>query len=360
MAATSYGVNAAEAVKLWSQKLYREALRATRVFPFIGSDTNSIIQIKDETSKGPGDRITTILRMQLEDDGIEGDETLEGNEEALSTFTQNTVINQLRHAVRSGGRMTEQRIPFSIRSEAEQGLRDWWANRIDTVMANQLAGNVAQTDTKFTGHQAATNADSDHLIVANGGQADNLSSANTFTLELVDKAVQRAEILSNEDYTNSVPVRPIKMNGEDYYVMFLHPYQVYNLRTATATGQWQDIQKSAIQGGQVTNSPIFTGALGVHNRCILHSWSRLPLAINNAGTAAVASTRRAVLCGAQAAVLAFGRENGPTAMTWAEELFDYQNQLGVSAGMIWGANKTRFNSRDFGVISVDTYAVAQT
>ncbi|WP_391486487.1 phage capsid family protein, partial [Leclercia adecarboxylata] len=41
-----------------------------------------------------------------------------------------------------------------------------------------------------------------------------------------------------------------------------------------------------------------------------------------------------------------------------EELFDYENQLGVSAGMIFGVKKTVFNSADFGVIVCPTTTVA--
>ena len=45
-------------------------------------------------------------------------------------------------------------------------------------------------------------------------------------------------------------------------------------------------------------------------------------------------------------------------MNWVEELFDFKNQLGVSAGAIWGLKKTIFNSLDFGTIVVPTYAAA--
>ncbi len=87
MAQTSYGVNANEAVKLWSRKLMREALKQTWASRFMGTDSNSLCQILDDTSKGPGDRIRTILRMQLSGAGIQGDGTLEGNEEGLVTLT---------------------------------------------------------------------------------------------------------------------------------------------------------------------------------------------------------------------------------------------------------------------------------
>ncbi len=76
---------------------------------FIGEDSNSLIQLKSETNKGPGDQVTVGLRMLLSGAGIQGDDTLEGNEEALTTYSDAILINQLRHATRSKGKMSEQR-----------------------------------------------------------------------------------------------------------------------------------------------------------------------------------------------------------------------------------------------------------
>jgi hypothetical protein len=87
MATTSYGVNNALAVKTWAKKLFVEALKQTKCSKFIGTTPDSLIQRRTEVSKGPGDRITIGLRMQLLGAGIQGDATLEGSEEALSTFS---------------------------------------------------------------------------------------------------------------------------------------------------------------------------------------------------------------------------------------------------------------------------------
>lgn len=125
MAATSYGTNDPLAVKLWSRRLIVEVLKNTWCSRFMGESSGSVIQIKDETSKGPGDKITYGLRMQLSGAGVIGDGTLEGQEEALTTYNDSLFINQLRHSVRSAGRMTQQRVPFNIRDEALSGLRDW-------------------------------------------------------------------------------------------------------------------------------------------------------------------------------------------------------------------------------------------
>jgi hypothetical protein len=65
MGTTSYAVNDAMAVKLWSRVLDHEALKYTDIAPLIGDDENSIIHRQDALSKGPGDQITYAIVMQL-------------------------------------------------------------------------------------------------------------------------------------------------------------------------------------------------------------------------------------------------------------------------------------------------------
>ncbi len=349
MATTEYGVNHPMAVKKWSGDLMKEALKRTHALQFMGTNKNALVQIKTELNKDAGDRIRFGLRQQLQGDGISGDGTLEGNEEALEIYTDNVFIDQLRHAVRSEGKMSEQRVPFTVRAEARDGLADWWADRIDSAFFNQLGGNTGETDTRRTGSQATLAPDGDHVIYYDAAGTSHtaetsVSTTDTFNLEAIDWCVEKAETLKN-------PIRPIRMGKDKYWVMFLHPFQVTDLRTNTSTGQWLDIQKAAMQGGQITKNPIFTGALGVYNNTILHSNTRVP--------SVQASTRRAVFAGAQAGAVAFGRRSGKNTYSWREELFDYGNQLGVAAGSIWGLKKCRFNGSDHASIVVTTYAVAK-
>lgn len=346
MATTDYGVNHPLAVKHWSKDLMVQALKRTHALQFMGKDSNSVVQIKTELNKNAGDRIRFGLRMQLNGDGIKGDSVLEGNEEDLVTYSQDIYIDQLRHAVRSGGKMSEQRVPFSVRSEARDGLADWWADRIDTSFFNQLCGISSQTDTRFTGSQVPTAPDAGHVIYQNHAAEASVSTTDVFDLSLIDYAVELAKTADNT-------IRPIRVGGEKKYVMFLHPYQVTDMRTSTSTGQWLDIQKAAMNGGRVTGNPIFTGALGEYNGVVLHENTRVPL-----GTKA--NVRRAVLLGAQAGCVAFGKGYGKNTFDWTEELFDYKNQLGVAAGCIWGLQKTRYNGSDFATVVVSTYAAAHT
>lgn len=369
MATTSFAVNDAYAVKLWAKMLDVEALKYTDIAPLIGRDAGSIIQEKVETSKGKGDQVTFGLRLQLSQDGFTENELAEGNGEALTIYSDAIVINELGYVagVKSEETIDAQRVPFDLRAEARDGLADRYAKSLSQSFFNQVGGNNFQANVKYTGLQAATapttTAGSVRQLWAGSVSNDqSLGSSNTFNLQLVDKAKEMA-------ITATPMVRPINIKAQktDYdqvqrgkFVMFLHPYQVTDLRTNTSTGQWLDIQKAAMTGGEITNNPIYTGALGEYNDVIFRSAFDVCTGVNSSTAAQITTVRRAVLCGAQAAVMAFGTKNRPGKYRWNEELFDHKRRLEVSAWSIWGLKKTRFNSVDYGTIVVSTYAAAHT
>lgn len=349
MSTTAYGVNAPEAVKLWRKVLFEEALAATWVGKFMGEESSNVLQILDDTKKSAGDRVTVTLRMQLTGDGVIGDATLEGNEEALITYTDNLLIDQLRNAVRSNGKMTEQRIPWSIRDESKTGLADWFAGRFDQVFFNQVCGFTNEVRPQFTGNNAILAPSTGRIYRPNSRANDqSLTTGDEFTLTFIDQAVATAKL------ANPI-IRPIKVNGQDKYVAVLHPNQVLQMRTNTSTGQWLDIQKAATTGDGSKDNPIYTGALGEYNGVILFEDRRVTNGVNSSTGAVVTAARRAVLMGAQAAVIAFGQNQSMEKMDWNEELFDYGNQLGVSAGTIFGVKKTSFNSTDYGTVVMASF-----
>jgi N4-gp56 family major capsid protein len=177
----------------------------------------------------------------------------------------------------------------------------------------------------------------------------SLSTTNTFSLTLIDRAVNVAK-------TAEPLIRPIRVGSQEYFVCFLHPNQVRSLRSGSAAaGSWFDIQKAAMTGGEIEDNPIFTGALGVHNGVVLHEWSRLPAFTCNDSTANAG--RRAVFCGAQAAAMAWGKGYSDNPK-YIEDFFDYERQLGVSVQTIAGAKKNVFNSIDFATIVLSSYAPA--
>lgn len=349
MAKTSFGVNDPLAVKLWAKKLFEEALKATWVSKFIGTGSSSLIQRKDDMEKSAGDKLTVGLRMLLSGTGIQGDSTLEGNEEALTLYNDAFYIDQLRHAIRTGGKMSQQRVPFDIRDESMRGLRDWWAERLDTSFFNQIAGNTAVTDVRYTGLQATIAPDTDHVFASGGHDTEaSLSDTTTHSLKLrdIDRFVAKAK-------TMSPMIRPLRSDGEDLYVLFAHPYSIYQMRQdASTAGNFVDIQKAAMQGGKISDNPIFTGASFMYNNVIVHEAVRVPTVPGST------TRRRNIFCGAQAMLLGFGKNGGggDGPAEWKEESFDYGNQLGVGGGMIFGMKKAVFNSKDFATIVCSSYA----
>jgi N4-gp56 family major capsid protein len=93
-----------------------------------------------------------------------------------------------------------------------------------------------------------------------------------------------------------------------------------------------------------------TGALGMYNGAVLHESTRITNGVHSVTGLPVPTARRAILLGAQAAAIGFGQDQSFKNFDWNEELFDYGNQLGVSAGLIHGLKKLRFNNADFAVM----------
>ena len=345
---------------LWSKELYRETKKKTVATKFIGPTSDSLIQILDDTQKHPGDKITYSLRMQLAGAGVLGFGVLQGQEEAMTFYTNSLLIDNLRHAVKLQGSVSQQRVPWNLMNEAKMALSDWYASRYDVAVLNHLGGNAAQSDGRYTGNNPPVAPDANHQVFAGGASSEaSLTATNTFTLSLIDQCVARAK-------TMTPAIRPVRLSGGEYYLMLLHPYQVQALRKSTTAGDWKDIQMAAMQGGKVEDNPILTGALGMFNGVILHEDARVPYGDNTqnslhtdlgAPAAGTTNVARGLFCGAQSAVIAFGRNyNWPTKYKWVTQADDYEDQVGVAVGSVFGCVKSTFNGSDFATIVTSTWA----
>lgn len=369
MAKTTFGVNDALSNKIWSSKLYYDLVYRTALSPLIGESENSIICLKNETSKEAGDQVTWALMKELEGEGFSEGEVATGNGESLSRYSDSLVINELGHVVdipNKGRAIDAQRVPYDLRAAARWGLRTWKAKRMAETFFKHVCGYTPEDRPKFRGFNAIT-APTRHIFVdatgptVNDGDED-IVSADVFDLQYIDYARELAE-------SSDSPVRPINIegvgsDGRDInggrYVMYLHPYQVTDLRTNTSTGQWQDIQKAAMQGGQITKNPIYTDALGEYNNVILKKAKEVTQGVNSSSGEAIATVRRSVLLGAQACGLGFGKGSGASTYAWNEELIDHKRRLEVSIMSMFGMKKTVYDSQDFGCIVVSSYGAAHT
>lgn len=363
MGTTAYALNDALAAKLWSKSLSVEATKASDIAPLFGGSAKSIIQIKTELQKGVGDKVTFGLRMQLSGNGFTSSDRAEGNGEQLTTNSDAITIDELGNVVgiRSKFTIDQQRVPFNLRDEARDGLVDWFQLRTSVSFFNHVCGftaaNVVQVDgsggVKFTGNNVVT---APTRVYRPNAKANDgaLANTDTFNLQLIDAAV---ELAKTGGAAGAPKMRPPKIDGMgEMWVIYLHPTQVTSLRTNTNAGQWLDIQKAAMQGGEITKNPIFDGALGVYNNVVIRESQQVTMGVQPDGKTIIPTVRRAVLLGAQAAVAAFGKGGAPEKFRWNEELYDHKRELEVSGWAIWGLKKTSFNGVDFAAIVIPTWA----
>ena len=95
----------------------------------------------------------------------------------------------------------------------------------------------------------------------------------------------------------------------------------------------------------------------MYNNVVLHEHQAV-IRFNNYGNPASLGAARALFMGVQAAVLAFGTSGTGLRFGWYEESRDNGNQVVISTHSIYGMNKVTFNSLDFGIMVLDSYAAA--
>lgn len=364
MAVTRWGVNDANAVKLFSKVLDAEVLKETFYERFTGTGAMSLIHIKTELNKGRGDEVKYNLRYLLSGRGVGEGQPLVGNEEALSIYQDSLKLGYLRHGVRFASEYTidAQRINFDMRNEARDAMKDWFPERLDTIVFNHLCGytpaNVEGTTSGsvFTGGNLILPPSANRILRGGATPTTNATdqavAADTtagFKLSLIDRAVYKAR-------TSSPTIRPIRQGGKEYYVCFISEEQALALRADTASvGSWFDLQKARLQGGEGDTNGIFSGAFGMYNNTVIHVSNRITRGVHSTTGAAVPNTRRAVFCGAQALAGGYGQKNTLTKFNWSEETFDYDEEVGIAARLVFGFKKTQYKGEDYGTVVITTY-----
>lgn len=326
---------------------------------FVGSEANNIIQRKTDLESDAGDRVSFDLSVMLRNAPTAGDNRVKGKEENLRFFTDEVAIDQLRHGVSAGGKMSRKRTAHDLRKVARDRLSDYWSMYIDEMHFMYLSGArginqdyIEASD--YAGHAGnpLTAPDTNHLLF--GGAATSKASmvaTDKMSRTVVERAVTKARMMRALDPT-AANMLPVTIGGEAHYVLLMSPFQEFDLRTSDPSG-WLEIQKAAA-ASEGRKNPIFTGGLGMVNNVVLHSHESV-IRFGDYGATADLPASRALFLGRQAGVVAYGTAGG-LRYDWKEETDDYGNEPTVVAGTILGLKKTRFNGHDFGVITVDTYA----
>ena len=138
---TNFALLTNEQKTAWSMDMWKHARNYSFVNKFLGKGSNSMIQHITELKKSEkGARAVITLLADLEGDGVAGDRTLEGNEEAMKSYDQVIRIDQLRHANRHEGRMADQKSIVEFRGNSRDLLSYWLADRMDQLAFQTMAG----------------------------------------------------------------------------------------------------------------------------------------------------------------------------------------------------------------------------
>ena len=320
--------NSALRPELWRKALFADVRDNLYMTRFIGSSEQSMIQELEDLTKAKGTNISFGLGMKLSSSGITGDSALEGNEAAMTDYDEDVAINQLRFGVLLTGQYDEKRNVYEQRESAKNRLTDLWAERVDQELLDKLCGKTTSTFANTPDAAASSRA----IYAGGAASIGAITTSMKMDTKVLDAAKQTAILASPR-------IRPLRVDGKQYYVAILHPYDATNLRQDPV---WAQAQRDANVRGE--DNPIFSGALGLWNGIVVHEHEYVFRTTDGSGSANVA---RNILCGQQAGVIAWGAP-----VKWVEKTFDYSNQWGISVGAIFGCIKPMFNSVDYGVVTM--------
>lgn len=379
MALTNFASLTSEQLTAWSRDFWRVARNMSFVNQFAGSGSNAMIQrITELTRSDKGTRAVLTLLADMTGDGVTGDNTLEGNEEALRSYDITIELDQLRFANRIAGRLADQKSVVNFRETSRDALAYAMADRMDQLAFLTLAG-VAYThktngalrptsgtaglelvDLEFASDVSAPTSDR-HLRV----DGNDLLAGDTTALVATD-VIKYRHIVDLKAFAKDNYIRGIRGAGnEEIFHMFVTPKQMADLKLDSDF--LANVRNAGIRG---PNNQLFAGTSSLMvDGVMIHEFRHVfNTAGATTGTSAEAGTAgykwganadvngaRALFCGAQALGMA---DIGLPEIV--EDTFDYENQAGISIGKIFGLRKPKFNSdvsgsvQDFGVICLDT------
>jgi len=364
MALTNFAALTNEQKTIWSMDMWKQARNMSFVNQFLGTGPNSMIQHITELKKTEkGARAVITLLTDIEGDGIAGDRTLEGNEEALKSFDTVIKIDQLRNAHRHEGRMADQKSVINFRENARDQLAYWMSDRIDQLAFLSLAGigyNFKNSGGARTGSDlpylefAADVAPPSAKRFAQWDKTNGLQWGTGSSSVATEDTPTWAMLVQAKAYMKDNYIRGVRgEGGEEVYHVFLSPQAMARLKLDA--DYMANLRYSTQKG---VNEKLFSGGAVKVDGLVIHEFRHVPntrLAAGGSkyGGGAVEGCQ-VLVCGAQALGMA---DLG--APSWEEKGFDYENQQGISTGKILGFKKPQFytqysggTTEDFGVVSI--------
>lgn len=309
----------------WDDKFFMEYVRENRFKRYMGTDENSIIQLKEDLTKKPGDKVTFAAVNKLTGAGQTGNATLEGNEEALDSRSMAVTVAPLRHAV-AVTNWDEQKSAIDLRNTAKMALKLWSMEKMKTAVIAAL-GSI-----NGVAYGSASEVQKDAWLVDNAdrvlfGAAKSNNSANDHSLSLAnidntnDKLTPAAiSLMKRIAQTASPAIKPIRLNeDEEWFVLFTGSRAFRDLaNNATMTQANRDARQRGM------DNPLFTGGSLIWDGVIIREVPEIGV-LAGVGAGAI-DVQAAYLCGAQAVGVAWAQRTKTTTDT---RDYGYINGCGI-------------------------------
>ena len=314
--------------------------------------------LNDFVNEGMDFMLVPML-LELTGAGIYGDKQLEGNEEAQDLYYNKVYINQVRNGIRSGGKMSNQRVKtLNLLKAREPQLRRWLARVRDIQIAKTFYEG-------WSPHITATAANGG-LYINSGAQRHhpNFFTAGSSTVSQVTWNATDATYNSSIDaaldgltdtsgdylsigVVEAMRVEVQKLNikpmvtkdGYEFYPWVIHPNQGKQLRSDS---DWKAAYQNAAKLMSKEN-PLFTGAMGEYAGFVFYERLLGVMgATASADTVTYGATNplSAVDTNPKKCSIIFGSgaiQTGVAAKPFVKRgYYDYENIDGVSIGTICG------------------------
>ncbi|EAA7929711.1 N4-gp56 family major capsid protein [Salmonella enterica] len=344
-----------------------------------------VVRITD-LQKERGDEVSFSIMHKLSKLPTMGDQRIEGRGEDLSRADFTLRIDQGRHLVDAGGRMSQQRTKFNLVSSAKTLLGTYFNDLQDQCAVVHLAGARGDFMADDVIVPLASHHDFKEIMINDvmppthnrhffGGDATSLEavdSSDVFTLSLVDNMALYIDEMAH-------PLQPVRLKGDElygedpYYVLYVTPRQWNDWYTSTSGKDWNQMMVRAVNRSKGFNHPLFKGECAMWRNILVRKYAGMPVRfytgskvqVSNNDLAATTqqievktNIDRAMLLGAQALANAYGQRNGGH-FNLVQKKTDMDNRTEIAIDWINGLKKIRFEDKtgrmqDHGVIAVDT------
>jgi N4-gp56 family major capsid protein len=337
----------------WDDKFFAEYIRENRFKRYFGTDENSIIHLKEDLTKKKGETVTFALVNALSGAGVTGNETLEGNEEALDSRSFAATVAPLRHAVAVSD-WDEQKSAIDLRNAGRMQLKLWSMSKMrDGIISGLGSINGVAYASASEAQKDAWLVDNADRVLFGAAKSNNSSNDHSASLANIDSTNDKltpsaVSLMKRIAQTASPMIRPIRLNeDEEWFIMFAASRA---FRDLAANSTMQQANRDALQRGK--DNPLFTGGSLIWDGVIIREIPEIA-ALSAVGASSI-DVDPVYLCGAQAMGIAWAQRTRTTT-----NVRDYDFLHGVGISEIRGIHKLRFGSgagdtddtKDHGVVT---------